>query len=219
MAKNFIDVIIILDKSGSMEELTDDTIGGYNSLIQKQKDENKDMNVFVSTYLFNNRVSTLCDAQAITKVEPLTRKKYFASGSTALYDAIGYAITREDERVVKLARSKKPLPQKTLIVVTTDGYENASIKYRYEEIRKLIGQKKEEGVSFLFIGANIDSDTFAEQIGIGSDYAFTVQNNSLGVRNMMDGIQASMVMCCKYEDREITNQKIKEMVAKKKGKN
>lgn len=219
MAKNFIDVIIILDKSGSMEELTDDTIGGYNSLIQKQKDENKDMNVFVSTYLFNDRVSTLCDAQAITKVEPLTRKNYFASGSTALYDAIGYAITREDERVVKLARSQKPLPQKTLIVVTTDGYENASIKYRYEEIRKLIGQKKEEGVSFLFIGANIDSDTFAEHIGIGSDYAFTVQNNSLGVRNMMDGIQASMVMCCKYEDREITNQKIKEMVAKKKGKN
>lgn len=219
MAKNFIDVIIILDKSGSMEELTDDTIGGYNSLIQKQKDENKDMNVFVSTYLFNDRVSTLCDAQAITKVEPLTRNNYFASGSTALYDAIGYAITREDERVVKLARSKKPLPQKTLIVVTTDGYENASTKYRYEEIRKLIGQKKEEGVSFLFIGANIDSDTFAEQIGIGSDYAFTVQNNSLGVRNMMDGIQASMVMCCKYEDREITNQKIKEMVAKKKSKN
>lgn len=194
MAKEFMDVVIILDKSGSMVDLTDDTIGGYNSLIEQQKKENKDKDIYVSTYLFNTQVDTLCFAQPISKVEPLTREKYVACGGTALFDAIGDAVNQEDARIVKLARKGMKIPQKTLIVVTTDGYENSSKKYtNIELIRKLIQQKKDEGVCFMFIGADIDSDSFAEKIGIGADYAFSVERSSNGVRDMMNTVSCCMV--------------------------
>ena len=195
MAKKFTDVIIILDKSGSMHELTEDTIGGFNSLIEQQKQENSDSDVFVTTILFNEKVKLVHDFAPIGEVPKLTTKEYVANGSTALYDAVGFAIKHEDERILSLAKKKKPLPNKTLIVITTDGYENASVKYKYEEIRELIEKRKEEGVNFLFIRANIDSDAFAEKIGVGSDYAFTVEKNSSGMKNMMSSVCDCIALC------------------------
>ena len=96
MKKEFIDVIILLDQSGSMIKLTDDTIDGFNSLIETQKKENENKDVFVTTYLFNTEIKTLCDSKRISQIKPLTRQEYVASGSTALFDAIGYAIKREE---------------------------------------------------------------------------------------------------------------------------
>ena len=194
MKKEFIDVIILLDQSISMIELTDDTIGGFNSLIETQKKENENKDVFVTTYLFNTEIKTLCDSKRISQIKPLTRQEYVASGSTALFDAIGYAIKREENKVRRLKRNHKAITSKTLYVITTDGYENSSRKYRtLDSIRDLIKKKKKEGACFVFIGADIDSDEFAEKLGIGSDYAFNVNRSSIGIRDMMDNVSCCMI--------------------------
>ena len=194
MAKEFIDVIIILDKSGSMVDLTDDTIGGFNSLIEQQKKENENKDVFVTTYLFNNEISTLFYSKRISQIRPLTRKEYVATGSTALFDAIGYAIKKEENKVMRLKQNHKAVPSKTLYVITTDGYENSSRNFRtLDSIRKLIQQKKKEGDCFVFIGADIDSDNFAEKLGIGLEYAFNVSRSSIGVKEMMQNVSCCLV--------------------------
>ena len=192
MKKNVVDLVVVLDKSGSMSKLTDDTIGGFNTLIEEQKQENEGQ-VCVTTILFNDNIKLVHNAVPIKDVEPLTTKEYVTGGFTALYDAVGFGIKIEDERVLKLVRQGKKAPQKTLIVIITDGYENASIEYDYREIRRLIEKRKEQGVCFMFIGADIDSDEFAENIGIGRDYAYTVEKSSKGVRDTMHDIS---IMCC-----------------------
>ncbi len=193
MKKNFIDLVVVLDKSGSMHGLTDDTIGGFNSLIEKQKEENEGQ-VYVTTVLFNENIEIVHNAVLINNVLPLTRQDYVSSGTTALFDAVGMAIKNEDERILKLSRSKRKLPKNTLIVVITDGYENASKNYNYDSIRKLIQQRKEQGVNFMFVGANIDSDDFAEKIGIGKDYSYTIEKSKHGIYEAMEDV--SHISCC-----------------------
>ena len=162
--KNTAEIIFILDRSGSMGGLESDTIGGYNSMLKKQ---DKTQSIFVTTVLFDDRVETLYDNVPLDKVDEMTEKQYFVRGCTALLDAVGSTVESVGKRHKNGIR-----PDKTLVVITTDGMENASIKYDYKKVQKLIEKKKEKhNWEFLFLGANIDAAAEAGRMGISADKA------------------------------------------------
>ena len=163
------DVVFILDRSGSMSGLESDTIGGYNSLLEKQK-ENEEK-VKVTTVLFDDRYELLHNREDIENVKPMTSEEYYVRGCTALYDAVGKTIN-----LIKNTRSGK-----VLFVITTDGLENASREFRGSDIRRMISRQKEKGWEFLFLGANIDSAETAERIGIDRSRAADYVADSEGV--------------------------------------
>ena len=177
MNKNLTELVFIIDKSGSMSGLEADTIGGFNSLIEKEKSDNDD--VIVSTVLFNNKMDVIHDRVNIQKVNKMTTNDYYASGSTALLDAIGFTISH----ILETRRKFKDeyVPSKTMVVITTDGYENSSSEYSYANIKKLIEKQKELGWEFIFLGANIDVAKEAGKFGIDKDMAVKFNNDSEGV--------------------------------------
>ena len=162
------ELVFILDRSGSMCGLEQDTIGGFNSMLQKQKRQEGD--ALVSTVLFNSRSTVVHDRVPLEQVQPMTEADYTVGGTTALLDAIGGAIKRI-ALVHKYARAEDR-PEKTLFVITTDGMENASRKYTYDKIKQMIEREKEKhGWEFLFLGANIDAAKEAARFGIDADRA------------------------------------------------
>jgi len=168
MKTNVTELVFILDRSGSMHGLEDDTLGGFNSMLEKQKKEEGD--AFVSTVLFNDHSAVIHDRVDIQKVEPMTKEQYQAWGCTALLDAVGGAI-HHIGNIHKYAR-KEDVPDKTLFVIITDGMENASHKYSLSKVKKMIEKEKEKyGWEFLFLGANIDAVSTARGLGIGEDRA------------------------------------------------
>ena len=165
MKNNITELVFILDRSGSMAGLESDTIGGFNSMIQKQKKE--DGECFVSTVLFDNESEVLHDRIKLDDVPEMTDDDYIVRGCTALIDAIGDAI-HHIGNIHKYARPED-VPENTMFVITTDGMENASHRYNSEEVKKMIERQKEEfGWEFLFIGANIDAVETAARYGIVS---------------------------------------------------
>ena len=177
MKKGLTEIVFILDRSGSMSGLEKDTIGGFNSLIEKQKKE--EGQCLVSTVLFDYDSDVIHDRVDIHKVNPLTEKEYFARGSTALLDAIGGAI-HHIGNVHKYAR-KEDRPEKTLFVITTDGMENSSRQYTYSKVKQLVQRQKEKyGWEFMFLGANIDALETAESFGIDRDMAVDYKNDAAG---------------------------------------
>ena len=168
MKKNLTEIVFILDRSGSMGGLEDDTIGGFNGLIEKQKREAGE--AYVSTVLFDNESQVIHDRVDIQNIRPLTRNEYYVRGCTALLDAVGGAI-HHIGNVHKYAR-EEDRPEKTLFVITTDGMENASRNYTYDRLKAMIQrQEKEFGWEFLFLGANIDAAKEAARFGIHADRA------------------------------------------------
>ena len=164
------ELVFILDRSGSMSGLESDTIGGFNSMIEKQKKEAG--KAVVSTVLFDNESVVIHDRLPLESVPRITEREYFTRGCTALLDAVGGAI-HHIGNVHKYAR-KEDIPEKTLFIITTDGYENASKRYDYEKVRKMIERQKEKyGWEFLFLGANIDAAAEAKRFGISADRAVT----------------------------------------------
>lgn len=162
------ELVFILDRSGSMSGLETDTIGGFNSMIEKQKKEAGE--ALVSTVLFSNESTVIHDRLPLHRVPRMTEKEYFTRGCTALLDAVGSTI-RHIGNIHKYAR-KEDVPEKTLFIITTDGYENASKSYDYEKVRRMIERQKEKyGWEFLFLGANIDAAAEAKRFGIGADRA------------------------------------------------
>ena len=177
MKKNLTELVFILDRSGSMAGLEDDTIGGFNAMIEKQKGEPGE--VYVSTVLFDNECDVIHDRLDIRKIAPMTRKEYFVRGCTALLDAVGGAI-HHIGNVHKYAR-EEDRPEKTLFVITTDGMENASRKYSYDRVRTMVERQKEKyGWEFLFLGANIDAAREAARFGIDADRAANYHADSTG---------------------------------------
>ena len=160
------ELVFILDRSGSRAGLEADTIGGFNSMIAKQKKEAGE--ALVSTVLFDRDSTVIHDRLPLEKVPPMTEKDYFARGCTALLDAVGEAI-HHIGNVHKYAR-REDVPEKTLFIITTDGYENASRRYSYETVQRMIErQKTKYGWEFLFLGANIDAAREAARFGIRPD--------------------------------------------------
>ncbi len=174
---NITELVFILDRSGSMAGLESDTIGGFNSMIEKQK--KLDGECYVSTVLFDHESKVLHDRVRLHEVPKMTDEDYTVRGCTALLDALGDAI-RHIGNVHKYARPED-VPQHTLFVITTDGMENASRRYDADSVRKLISHQKEKyGWEFLFLGANLDAVQTAARYGIGADRAVTYHSDSKG---------------------------------------
>ena len=173
------ELVFILDRSGSMSGLESDTIGGFNSMLAKQKKEEGE--ALVSTVLFANDSTVIHDRLPLSEVPPLTEEEYFTRGCTALLDAVGGAI-HHIGNIHKYAR-REDVPEKTMFIITTDGYENASRRYDYERVRRMIErQKKRYGWEFLFLGANIDAVETARHFGIGADRAVNYNSDSEGTQ-------------------------------------
>ena len=194
MKKNLTEIVFILDRSGSMAGLEDDTIGGFNAMIEKQKREPGE--AYVSTVLFDTVSHVLHDRVDIQKVEPMTRRDYFVRGCTALLDAVGDAI-HHIGNVHKYAR-REDVPEKTVFVITTDGMENASHRYTYDKVRRMIEKEKEKyGWEFIFLGANIDALQEAARFGISADRAANYHCDRRGTAVIYEGINevVSAVRC------------------------
>lgn len=168
MKENLTELVFILDKSGSMHGLEADTIGGFNSLIEKQKKE--DGKALVTTILFDDKTEVVHDRVDLEYIRNMTSEQYITGGTTALLDAVGGAVSH----IRKIHKYIRPedVPAKTLFVITTDGMENASRHYTYEKVKKLIEhQKAKYGWEFIFLGANIDAAETAVSMGISRDRA------------------------------------------------
>ena len=177
MKKNLTELVMILDRSGSMGGLESDTIGGYNSMLKKQREAEGE--VLVSTVLFDDRTEVLYDRVPLEKLPQMTEKEYYVRGCTALLDAVGGAV-RHIGNVHKYAR-EEDRPEKTIFVITTDGLENASCEYSYDRVKKMVERQKEKyGWEVLFLGANIDAIETAGRFGITADRAANYHSDRKG---------------------------------------
>ena len=177
MKKNLTELVMILDRSGSMGGLESDTIGGYNSMLKKQGETGGE--VLVSTVLFDDRSEVLFDRVPLTEMPQMTDKEYYVRGCTALLDAVGGAI-HHIGNIHKYAR-EEDRPEKTIFVITTDGLENASREYSYDRVKKMVERQKEKyGWEFLFLGANIEAIETAGRFGITADRAANYHSDHIG---------------------------------------
>ena len=168
MRKGLTELVFILDRSGSMNGLESDTVGGFNSMLSKQKKEEGE--ALVSVVLFNEQSRVVRDRAELDSVEPMKEEDYQARGCTALLDAVGDAVEHIGT-IHKYARSEDR-PERTLFVITTDGLENSSRRYGYSEVKRLIERQQEKyGWEFIFLGANIDAAAEAQRFGICREHA------------------------------------------------
>ena len=179
-----LDVVFLLDRSGSMSNCVNDTIGGYNSYLEEQR---KNKNALVTTVLFDNEYEVLHDRTPINEVKNITEKEYFVRGCTALNDAIG-------KTILSLERVD---PKKVLFIITTDGLENASREFRKSDIKALI--EKHSDWNFLYIGANIDSYEEGQRLGIKKDNIANYEQSSSGVQKLFRSISKASKMVMEEE--------------------
>ena len=189
MSKGYTEIVYILDRSGSMGGLESDTIGGFNSMMEKQKKTGE--KAVVSTVLFDDECEVIHDRVPIEKIEKMTDRQYYVRGCTALLDAVGGAI-HHIGNVHKYAR-EEDRPEKTIFVITTDGMENASRNYSREKIQKMVKkQQKKYGWEFIFIGANIDAYAEAQKYGIRRDRAVNYVSDSAGTGIVYAGVSKAV---------------------------
>ena len=163
-------LVFILDRSGSMAGKERDVIGGFNSLIEKER--NRSGKCYIKTVLFDNRINTIYDCEDIRRVRPMTEKEYYVGGSTSLLDAVGKTINELKPSIVNY--------DKILVVIMTDGYENSSVEYNYKQVKNLINDTKRCGVEYLFLGADIDACKSADEIGISRDRSVSYVGDKKG---------------------------------------
>lgn len=187
MRNELSELAFILDRSGSMAGLEADTIGGFNAFLEKQKALPGEARL--TTVLFNHRDELLHDRLDIRGVGPLTAKEYSAGGSTALYDAVGHTIQKIENAQARSAEAYRA--GRVLVVITTDGFENASRAYSAARVRAMIERQKEAGWEFLFLGANIDAQEAAGHIGIAPDRAQEYCWDAEGTRLNFQAVSAA----------------------------
>lgn len=200
MKKNLTEMVFILDRSGSMQSLTDDTIGGFNAMIENQKKEEGE--AFVTTVLFDDQYELLHDHIDIKEIQPITSKEYYARGMTALLDAVGKTInsiagrinaTHEDER-----------PDKVLFVITTDGMENASREFVKSTVKEMIKHQQTKcSWTFMFLGANMDAVSEAASLGINTDFARTYTADTWGTQSVYKSM-SSAISCARSADFDVS---------------
>ncbi len=188
MKNNITELVFILDRSGSMHGLEQDTIGGFNSLIEKQKEQ--EGKCYVSTVLFDNVSEVIHDRVKLADVKPMTEKDYQVRGCTALMDAIGDAV-HHVENIHKYARPED-VPEHVMFVITTDGMENASRRYSSDAVKERIEQKKKIGWEFLFLAANIDAVQTAARFGIGADRAVNYHADHVGTQTIYEAVSETV---------------------------
>ena len=195
---NITELVFILDRSGSMSGLESDTVGGFNTMIEKQKKQNAPC--YVSTVLFNHTSEVLYDRVKLGEVQKMTEEDFFVGGSTALMDAIGGAI-HHIGNIHKYIRPED-VPANTMFVIMTDGMENASRRYSSEQVKQMIErQKKRYGWEFLFIGANIDAVETAARYGIDADRAVNYHADKEGTRVVYQSV--ANAVCSVRENKEL----------------
>ena len=195
---NITELVFILDRSGSMSGLESDTVGGFNTMIEKQKKQNAPC--YVSTVLFNHTSEVLYDRVKLGEVQKMTEEDFFVGGSTALMDAIGGAI-HHIGNIHKYIRPED-VPANTMFVIMTDGMENASSRYSSEQVKQMIErQKKRYGWEFLFIGANIDAIETAARYGIDADRAVNYHADKEGTRVVYQSV--ANAVCNVRANREL----------------
>jgi uncharacterized protein YegL len=178
MKNNLTEMVLILDRSGSMNGLERETIGGYNGMIEKQRQLTAKANV--TTVLFDNHIEILHDRVDIRHVPPMTPEEYFVRGGTALLDTVGFSIKRMVQ--VQLSLPEEDRAGKVIFIITTDGYENASQHFSYLEIRSMIEKERDRyGWEFIFLGANIDAAAEAGKFGIARDRTAQYHADTKGV--------------------------------------
>ncbi|MBQ3357038.1 MAG: VWA domain-containing protein [Oscillospiraceae bacterium] len=184
MKNNATELVFILDRSGSMAGLESDTVGGFNAMLEKQKQQ--DGEAFVTTVLFDHEITTLHDRVKLAEVAPLTDRDYTVRGCTALLDAIGQTV----EHIKNVHRYIRPedVPEKTVFVITTDGLENASKEYSTAAVKKLIEQQQACGWEFLFLGANIDAVQTAASFGIAPERAANYHADRKGTKTVYKAV-------------------------------
>ena len=195
------ELVFLLDRSGSMQGLERDTVGGFNSMLEKQKAE--DGVCYVSTVLFDHESEVLHDRVRLEEVQPMMEREYTVRGNTALIDAIGLAI-RHISNIHKYARAED-VPEHTVFVITTDGMENSSRIYTADKVKEMIKRQKERcGWEFLFIGANIDAVETAARYGIDKDRAVNYNADKGGTRILYDTVSKAVgsVRACKCLDAD-----------------
>lgn len=215
MKTNLSEIIFILDRSGSMSGLESDTIGGYNAFLKRQRSEPGDARI--TTILFDDRYELLHNGLDIRTTQPITGQDYFTRGSTALLDAVGTAIHQVDLRLSKSAESEKPA--KVIFVITTDGLENSSKEYTYQMIHNLITRRREQDHwDFIFLGANIDAEGTAENMGIKRDFAVNYSADSIGTAMMFESMQENVSRLRKSDElddnwkKKLTSKKTEQKV-------
>lgn len=180
------EIIFVIDKSGSMSRLTNDTIEGFNGFVESQKDDTK---TTLTTVLFDTSWKILHDGVDVYEVSPMTNKDYIAGGGTAMLDAIGEIINRVQDRHDELGKEK---PDNVLFVITTDGEENSSRKFTKAQIEKMIKhQSNGHGWEFIFLGANMDAVKEAASIGISYDRSISYDWTSMGTDALYSTVSAA----------------------------
>lgn len=181
--KVITDVVFILDRSGSMSGLEKDTIGGFNSMLEKQKKEELEGETFITTVLFDHEYELLHQRQPISKIKPITEKEYFVRGNTALLDAIGKSILNlKNSFTCGVTEKCMKTSHKALFVIITDGAENSSREFNLDKVKNLIQAQTKAGWEFLFLGANIDAISVANSVGIDSSKAVTYKADNAGTQ-------------------------------------
>jgi hypothetical protein len=199
MKKDLTELIFILDRSGSMSGLESDTIGGYNAMLKKQKEEPGE--IIITTVLFDDRYELLHDRINLRGIAPITDKEYFVRGSTALLDAVGRTIIKIGN--VQKHTAEEERAENVMFVITTDGMENASREFNHEKVRAMIErQKSEYGWEFIFLGANIDAIATAERFGISKERATNYNADSEGT--LLNYEVISETVSCIRSNREIS---------------
>ena len=178
------ELVFIMDRSGSMCGREEDVVGGFNSVLNQQKKEQNEG--YVTSVLFNDTHQIVVDRVSFDSVKPMEVKEFMCSGCTAMYDAIGFTV----DHISKIHKyiKKEDVPEKTIVVITTDGLENASREYSRQSVKRLIEQKKEEGWQFLFLAANMDAAEAGEAVGIDEEYSVNYHNDARGTSKLFRAV-------------------------------
>ncbi len=197
---NLTELVFILDRSGSMHGLEKDTLGGFNSMIEKQK--KAEGNVLVTTVLFDSEIDVLHDRLPLKSIRPMTEEDYVTGGCTALLDAVGSTIHRIGT-VHKYARPED-VPAHTMMVIITDGEENASQYYDYKDVQKMVEKEKSKyGWEFIFLGANMDAIQVAGKLGIHEDRAAQFLCDEVGIEKNFEAVE-TLCCCCEACEEPIS---------------